>query len=114
VRKARIGDHRALERTSRPERLALASVRIEHARDRIRYRGVVQLFRPVLCCREVRPSKQRAAERHDCSPGQQFDDALGRSADLIGHQYSAPAPNRLGVADITYVKTHSGGSTSRS
>ncbi len=36
------------------------------------------------------------------------DDALSRPADLVDRQFSALAPNRLWVADITYVKTHSG------
>ena len=36
------------------------------------------------------------------------DEALVRPADLVDRQFSAPAPNRLWVADITYVKTHSG------
>jgi putative transposase len=36
------------------------------------------------------------------------NDALERPADLVDRQFSAPAPNRLWVADITYVKTHSG------
>ena len=31
-----------------------------------------------------------------------------RPADLVDRQFAAPAPNRLWVADITYVKTHSG------
>ncbi|MEZ5139527.1 MAG: hypothetical protein R2711_12405 [Acidimicrobiales bacterium] len=31
-----------------------------------------------------------------------------RPADLVERQFAAPAPNRLWVADITYVKTHSG------
>ena len=31
-----------------------------------------------------------------------------RPADLVEREFSAPAPNRLWVADITYVKTHSG------
>jgi transposase-like protein len=42
------------------------------------------------------------------------DDRLDRPADLVERQFRAPAPNRLWVADLTYVKTHSGGSTSRS
>ena len=29
-------------------------------------------------------------------------------ADLVARQFRAPAPNRLWVADLTYVKTHSG------
>ena len=29
-------------------------------------------------------------------------------ADLVDRDFAAPAPNRLWVADITYVKTHSG------
>ncbi len=33
---------------------------------------------------------------------------LDRPADLVDRQFAAPAPNRLWVADITYVKTHSG------
>ena len=38
----------------------------------------------------------------------QGDEALGRPADLVERQFSAPAPNRLWVADLTYVKTHAG------
>lgn len=38
-----------------------------------------------------------------------FGDAtLERPADLVERNFSAPAPNRLWVADLTYVKTHSG------
>ena len=36
------------------------------------------------------------------------DDASDRPADLVARQFRAPAPNRLWVADLTYVKTHSG------
>src|SRR5262249_35163598 len=36
------------------------------------------------------------------------DDARGRPRDLVARQFRAPAPNRLWVADLTYVKTHSG------
>jgi putative transposase len=36
------------------------------------------------------------------------DDRLERPADLVDRKFRAPAPNRLWVADITYVKTHSG------
>lgn len=36
------------------------------------------------------------------------DESLDRPADLVDRQFRAPAPNRLWVADITYVKTHSG------
>ena len=36
------------------------------------------------------------------------DETLERPADLVDRQFVAPAPNRLWVADITYVKTHSG------
>jgi putative transposase len=36
------------------------------------------------------------------------DGAGGRPLDLVGRQFRAPAPNRLWVADLTYVKTHSG------
>jgi putative transposase len=36
--------------------------------------------------------------------GHDFD----RPADLVERRFVAPAPNRLWVADITYVKTHSG------
>ena len=36
------------------------------------------------------------------------DDRLDRPADLVERQFQAPAPNRLWVADLTYVKTHSG------
>jgi putative transposase len=36
------------------------------------------------------------------------DKRLDRSADLVERQFRAPAPNRLWVADLTYVKTHAG------
>ena len=36
------------------------------------------------------------------------DDRLERPADLVDRQFKASAPNRLWVADLTYVKTHSG------
>jgi len=36
------------------------------------------------------------------------DEALSRPADLVDRKFKAPAPNRLWVADLTYVKTHSG------
>jgi len=36
------------------------------------------------------------------------DDRLDRPADLVARRFRAPAPNRLWVADLTYVKTHSG------
>ena len=36
------------------------------------------------------------------------DEHLHRPADLVERDFTAPAPNRLWVADITYVKTHAG------
>ena len=36
------------------------------------------------------------------------DGASSRPLDLVARQFRAPAPNRLWVADLTYVKTHSG------
>ncbi len=36
------------------------------------------------------------------------DTASDRPLDLVARQFRAPAPNRLWVADLTYVKTHSG------
>ena len=36
------------------------------------------------------------------------DDRQARPADLVERKFRAPAPNRLWVADLTYVKTHSG------
>ena len=36
------------------------------------------------------------------------DEANTRPLDLVDRQFRAPAPNRLWVADLTYVKTHSG------
>ena len=36
------------------------------------------------------------------------DDTLDRPADLVERQFTAPAPNRLWLADLTYVKTYSG------
>jgi putative transposase len=36
------------------------------------------------------------------------DGASDRPLDLVARRFRAPAPNRLWVADLTYVKTHSG------
>jgi putative transposase len=36
------------------------------------------------------------------------DDRLDRPADLVERRFRAPAPNRLWLADLTYVKTHAG------
>jgi transposase InsO family protein len=36
------------------------------------------------------------------------DERLERPADLVERRFRAPAPNRLWVADLTYVKTHAG------
>jgi putative transposase len=36
------------------------------------------------------------------------DERLDRPADLVERRFRAPAPNRLWVADLTYVKTHTG------
>jgi putative transposase len=36
------------------------------------------------------------------------DEAVARPADLVARQFRATTPNRLWVADLTYVKTHSG------
>ncbi|MCC6180015.1 MAG: IS3 family transposase [Chloroflexi bacterium] len=36
------------------------------------------------------------------------DEASSLPLDLVARQFRAPAPNRLWVADLTYVKTHSG------
>ena len=38
----------------------------------------------------------------------QGDDGLHRPADLVDGKFRAPAPDRLWVADLAYVKTHSG------
>jgi putative transposase len=37
-----------------------------------------------------------------------WSDAAARPADLVDRRFRAEAPNRLWVADLTYVKTHSG------
>ena len=36
------------------------------------------------------------------------DENTERPSDLVQRDFSAPAPNRLWVADLTYVKTHAG------
>ena len=36
------------------------------------------------------------------------DESAQRPTDLVQRDFSAPAPNRLWVADLTYVKTHAG------
>ena len=41
------------------------------------------------------------------------DPAAARPADLVGRQFAPPAPNRLWVADLTYVSTWPGSSTMR-
>lgn len=41
-------------------------------------------------------------------------EAGGRPPDLVDRQFHAEAPNRLWFADLTYVKTHPAGCTSRS
>jgi putative transposase len=41
------------------------------------------------------------------------DTQAPRPADLVERQFTAPAPNRLWVADLTYVRTWSGSSTPR-
>ena len=51
---------------------------------------------------------------HGCRRGRLWvrtthsDEALKRPADLVERRFRAPAPNRLWVADLTYVKTHAG------
>jgi len=51
---------------------------------------------------------------HGCRRGRLWvrtthsDEALKRPADLVKRRFRAPAPNRLWVADLTYVKTHAG------
>jgi len=42
------------------------------------------------------------------------DEAQHRPADLVNRRFEAVRPNRLWVADLTYVKTFTGGSTSPS
>jgi len=37
-----------------------------------------------------------------------FDERTHRPGDLVERQFCAPAPNRLWVADLTYVRTHTG------
>jgi putative transposase len=41
------------------------------------------------------------------------DPTMARPADLVERRFTAPAPNRLWVADLTYVRTWSGSSTPR-
>ena len=36
------------------------------------------------------------------------DDGVERPTDLVERNFTAPAPNRLWLADLTYVKTHAG------
>ena len=36
------------------------------------------------------------------------DERLERPSDLVSREFTAPAPDRLWVADLTYVKTHTG------
>ena len=53
---------------------------------------------------EIRGAVRGAATVRTTIDGQ----AGGRPADLVDRQFHAEAPNRLWVADLTYVKTHSG------
>jgi transposase InsO family protein len=47
----------------------------------------------------IRPGKSYRVTTH-------ADEGQHRPADLVDRQFSAPAPNRLWVADLTYVKTY--------
>jgi putative transposase len=49
-------------------------------------------------------ARRGRAWRSTTDSGHPYD----RPADLVDRRFAAPAPNRLWVADITYVKTHSG------
>jgi len=55
----------------------------------------------------------RAEGIHGVRRGRRFkttipDELLDRPSDLVDRDFSAPGPNRLWVADLTYVKTHAG------
>jgi putative transposase len=67
---------------------------------------------PVARCTVERLMRQlglRGVARGKTSVRTTFGDAVaGRPLDLVARQFRAPAPNRLWVADLTYVKTHSG------
>lgn len=60
---------------------------------------VERLMRDLGLCGVVRGKKQRTTVS---------DNAADRPADLVDRQFDASAPNRLWVADITYVPTWSG------
>ncbi len=60
---------------------------------------VARLMRDLGLAGAVRGKKARTTV-----PG----DVAARPADLVDRAFSAPAPNRLGVADLTYVSTWSG------
>ena len=47
-------------------------------------------------------TRGKAQTHHDCRSG------AARPADLVQRQFGPPAPNRLWVADLTYVSTWSG------
>ena len=47
----------------------------------------------------------RARRHRTTMPG---DDAAARPQDLVQRDFTAPAPNRLWVCDLTYVRTWSG------
>jgi putative transposase len=57
-------------------------------------------MRQIGICGARRGKGFKATTRHD--------DRQERPADLVARQFKASAPNRLCVADPTYVKTHTG------
>jgi putative transposase len=56
--------------------------------------------------REMGLSGTRRGRAHKVTT--RSDERQHRPADLVERRFAAPAPNRLWVADLTYVKTHSG------
>jgi putative transposase len=67
---------------------------------------------PVARCTVERLMRQlglRGVARGKTSVRTTFgDEVADRPLDLVARQFRAPAPNRRWVADLTYVKTHSG------
>ncbi len=102
VRDAALGDHIARVHADNLEVYGADKVWAQPNREGIRVaRCTVERL-----MREVGLSGARRGKGYKVTT--RSDDRQHRPADLVERDFRAPAPNRLWVADLTYVKTHTG------